>query len=73
VRPFANRWLNIAILSELVVLGLIVHLPFLQKFFGTSTMNTEEWLLVLLLAATIIPVLEFSKWLARSGWLGKLN
>ena len=73
VRPFANRWLNIATLSELVVLGLIVHLPFLQKFFGTFTMNTEEWLLVLLLAATIIPVLDFSKWLARRGWFGEIN
>jgi Ca2+-transporting ATPase len=69
-RPFANRWLNVAILSELVVLGLIVHLPFLQKFFGTFSMNTEEWLLILLLAATINPVLELSKWLARRGWLG---
>ena len=72
-RPFANRWLNIAVLSELVILGLIVHLPFLQKFFGTFTMNTEEWLLILLLGTTIIPVLELSKWLARRGWLGDIN
>jgi P-type Ca2+ transporter type 2C len=72
-RPFANRWLNVAILSELVLLGLIVHVPLLQKFFGTFSMTTEGWLLVLVLAATIIPVLEFSKWLARSGWFGKLN
>jgi P-type Ca2+ transporter type 2C len=72
-RPFANRWLNVAILSELVLLGLIVHVPLLQKFFGTFSMTTEEWLLVLVLAATIIPVLEFSKWLARSGWFGKLS
>jgi len=25
------------------------------------------------LAATIIPVLEVTKWLARRGWFGKLN
>jgi P-type Ca2+ transporter type 2C len=72
-RPFANRWLNIAILSELALLGLIVHVPLLQNFFGTFSMNTEEWLLILVLAATIIPVLELSKWLARREWFGELN
>jgi Ca2+-transporting ATPase len=72
-RPFANRWLNVAILSELVLLGLIVHVPLLQKFFGTFSMKAEEWLLILVLAATIIPVLEVTKWLARRGWFGKLN
>ena len=29
-RPFANRWLNVAILSELVLLVLIVHVPFFR-------------------------------------------
>ena len=72
-RPFANRWLNISILGELVLLGLIVHVPLLQTFFGTFSMNTEEWFLIVLSAATIIPVLEISKWLARRGWFGKLN
>jgi len=72
-RPFANRWLNISILGELVLLGLIVHVPLLQTFFGTLSMNTEEWFLIVLSAATIIPVLELSKWLARRGWFGKLN
>jgi P-type Ca2+ transporter type 2C len=72
-QPFANRWLNVAILSELVVLGLIVHVPFLQKFFGTFSMKAEEWLVILVLAATITPVLEVTKRLARRGWFGTLN
>jgi Ca2+-transporting ATPase len=72
-RPFANRWLNVAILSELVILGLIVHVPLLQRFFGTFSMKAEEWLVILVLAATIIPVLEATKWLARRGWFGTLN
>jgi Ca2+-transporting ATPase len=72
-QPFANRWLNVAIISELVVLGLIVHVPFLQKFLGTFSMKAEEWLVIVVLAATIIPVLEVTKWLARRGWFGTLN
>jgi Ca2+-transporting ATPase len=73
VRPFANRWLNVAIVSELVLLGVIVHVPLLQNFFGTFNMKAKDWLLILVLAATIIPVLELSKWMARRGWLGELS
>jgi len=29
-RPFANRWLNLAVSWELVPLAVIVNLPFLQ-------------------------------------------
>jgi Ca2+-transporting ATPase len=72
-QPFANRWLNLAILSELVVLGLIVHVPFLQRFFGTFSMKAEEWLVILVLAATIIPILEVTKWFARRGWFEMRN
>jgi Ca2+-transporting ATPase len=56
-----------------VALGLIVHVPLLQKFFGTFSIKAEEWLVILGLAATIIPVLEVTKWLARRGWFGTLN
>jgi Ca2+-transporting ATPase len=73
VRPFANRWLNIAIVSELVLLGAIVHVPLLQNFFGTFSMNAEDWLLILFLATSIVPVLEVAKWLARRGWFGELS
>ena len=39
-RPFANKWLNIAILWELAVLALIVYLPFLQKPFPLDGLVT---------------------------------
>ena len=72
-RPFANRWLNVAILSELVLLVLIVHVPSLQLLLDTFSMEVKDWLLIFVLASTIIPVLEVTKWLARRGWFGKLN
>jgi Ca2+-transporting ATPase len=34
-RPFANRWLNVAIFWELVLLVLIIYVPVFQKPFGT--------------------------------------
>ena len=72
-RPFVNRWLNVAILSELALLVLIVYVPSLQLLLDTFSMDVEDWLLIFGLASTIIPVLEVTKWLARRGWLGKLN
>src|SRR5690606_3479554 len=38
-RPFANRWLNIAILWELMLLLLVVYLPFLHRAFGTFSLT----------------------------------
>jgi len=73
VRPFANRWLNLAILGEFAVLVLIVYVGFFQLLLGTFNMRLEDWLLVIALAATITPVLEILKWMARRGWLGELN
>jgi len=72
-RPFANRWLNIAILAELLILVLIVYVPFLQTLLGTSSMKAEDWLVIIVLALTILPVLELTKWLSRRGWLGELS
>jgi P-type Ca2+ transporter type 2C len=69
--PFANRWLNLAILWELALLALVVQLPFLQNAFGTTGLDTEEWLLVAGCSATVVPVLEFGKWLVRRGILDR--
>jgi P-type Ca2+ transporter type 2C len=72
-RPFANRWLNLAILWELGLLGLIVYLPFLQRPFGTFDLGWTDWALTVGLAFSVVPVLEFVKWLERRGALGELS
>jgi P-type Ca2+ transporter type 2C len=60
-RPFANRWLNVAIVWELLLVALVINLPFLQDAFGTEGLPLETWLLVAGVAFTIVPVLEFAK------------
>jgi len=72
-RPFANKWLNVAILWELALLLLIVYLPFLNELFGTYQLPLADWAIVILLAFTISPVLELAKWMERRGWFGKLD
>ena len=64
-RPFANKWLNLAVCWELVLLVLVVNVPFLRDAFGTTTLAAAEWALVVGLAFLIIPVLEIAKWRIR--------
>ncbi len=71
-QPFANRWLNVAIIWELVVLGLIIYVPFLQHPFGTFSLSPVDWAIIISLAFSVSPVLEAAKWLERRGWFGKL-
>jgi Ca2+-transporting ATPase len=72
-RPFANKWLNYAVLWELLLLLLIVNLPFLQGAFGTLSLPLVDWFIVIGLALTISPVLELAKWMERQGWFGKMD
>ena len=68
---FSNKWLNLAILWEVVLLTLLFYLPFLQETFHTFSLSAFECMLVILLAATIFPVLELTK--AAIRWQGKRN
>jgi P-type Ca2+ transporter type 2C len=65
--PFANRWLNRAVLWELVLLVAISYVPFLQPAFGTFALSAADWALTAGLAFTIVPVVELVKWLSRRG------
>ncbi|MBI3152679.1 MAG: cation-translocating P-type ATPase [Chloroflexi bacterium] len=71
--PFSNRWLNVAILWEVILLILIIYVPFLHDAFGTYYMPLVDWLIVFTLALTISPVLEIAKWMERRGWFGKMS
>jgi Ca2+-transporting ATPase len=69
-RPFANKWLNLAILWELLLLLAIVYIPFLQIPFGTFSLTLTDWAIIAVLAFTLSPVLELTKWAVRRGWFG---
>jgi Ca2+-transporting ATPase len=71
-RPLANRWLNLAIVWELLLLGIIVYVPFFHEAFGTFPLAWSDWALCIGLAATIVPIQELMKWMVRRGWLGTL-
>jgi Ca2+-transporting ATPase len=61
VRPFANRWLNLAVAWEVTLLVLILYLPALQGPFDTFALSPIDWAIVLGAAATVLPVLDVAK------------
>jgi Ca2+-transporting ATPase len=71
-RPFANRWLNLAVLWELTLLGVILYTPFLRRPFGAFALTWEDWLIAAGVALTVSPVLELGKLFVRRGWFGKV-
>ncbi len=66
-RPFVNRWLNAAIVWELGLLVLILNVPFLERAFDVTSLSVLEWAFIIFWSHTILPVLEFGKWLERRG------
>ncbi len=66
-RPFANRWLNVAIVWEVVMLAAIIYIPVLRNTFGTYLLTTQDLCMVIGAAATVVPVIELTKWIIRKG------
>ncbi len=72
-RPFANKWLNLAIAWELALLLLVIYVPFLQAPFSTFDLQPLQWAIVLGVSLTILPVMEVAKAMQRRGWFGELT
>jgi len=72
-RPFANRWLNLAVAWELTLVSALLYVPWLHGPFTTFSFGASDWLFVLVPAASVVPVIEFTKSLERRGWLGDLR
>jgi Ca2+-transporting ATPase len=64
-RPFANHALNWSIAAGLLLLGLVIYLPFLHAPLNTIALAGGDWLVAIVGAATVLPVLELAKKLLR--------
>jgi len=62
---FKNTWLNLAVLSQIVLMWIIIEVPLFNDLFNTYPLAVLEWVIVTLLAGTIFPVLEISKAVIR--------
>jgi len=46
--------------------------PWFHGPFKTYALSGADWVIVLSVALTIVPVLEMAKWMQRRGWFGEL-
>ena len=72
-RPFANKWLNLTILWELLLLAAVVYAPILQRPFGTFNLPPADWAILTGAAVSICPVLDLAKCVERLGWFGEIT
>ena len=72
-KPFANKWLNMAVAWELIPLAAILYLPAMHEPFSTFSLSHADWAVVILPALTVFPFMELSKWMVRRRWFGELD
>ncbi|MCM0081618.1 HAD-IC family P-type ATPase [Geomonas sp. Red32] len=64
-RPFANRWLNAAVVWEFLLLLVVIYLPALREAFGSYPLSLADWGMIVLTAVSVAPVLELGKYFVR--------
>jgi Ca2+-transporting ATPase len=63
---FTNRWLWSAIGMSLVLQVVVVHLPAMQRAFGTVALGAEDWLLCGAVASSVLWLREANKVVTRA-------
>ena len=67
-KPFANKWLNRAVIWELCMLSVVVYLPVMHVPFSTYALTLKDMIIILLVSSSVTVVLEIGKWMVRRGW-----
>jgi Ca2+-transporting ATPase len=62
---FSNKWMQVAVLTSLVILLAIIYVPFLRPIFGTTTLSANDWLIMLPLILVPSVAAEVNKWVLR--------
>ncbi|MHB1191791.1 MAG: cation-translocating P-type ATPase [Longimicrobiales bacterium] len=65
---FGNRWLWGSVGLSVVLQVAVVHVPFLQRAFGTVALGAADWVLCVGAASTVLWLRELNKVLTR--WKG---
>ena len=61
IRFFSNKWLLVAVFVSLVLQGLVVYLPALNKLFSTVPLGAKELLVIVPVSASVLVVGEVIK------------
>ncbi|MER2179120.1 MAG: cation transporting ATPase C-terminal domain-containing protein, partial [Carnobacterium inhibens] len=62
---FKNKTFNLAILLSAALLSAVILIPGLNDAFSVSSLNINQWLLVLGASISIVPLVEIVKFFMR--------
>jgi Ca2+-transporting ATPase len=62
---FRNRWLWAAVSLSVSLHMLVIYVPFLQTAFGTVRLDAWDWARSLLVASSVLWIVEIAKFLAN--------
>jgi Ca2+-transporting ATPase len=65
IRPFSNKWMQVAVLTSLLILLAIIYVPFLDPIFETTFLTVDDWLVMLPLILVPSIAAEVNKWVLR--------
>lgn len=60
-----NKWLWLSMVASLVCTTAVIYVPFLSNAFGFEHISLMEYGISMILAVSIIPIVEFMKWVQR--------
>jgi Ca2+-transporting ATPase len=60
---FTNAWLLIAVASSIVLQLAVIYVPFLQPLFNTAPLTLAEWVIIIVVSASVILVVEAGKFI----------
>ena len=62
----ANKWIVLGIVAQLSILNLLIYVPFVKPFFGTTAIGVLDWAFLALLALIVIFAEEIRKFIERN-------
>jgi len=65
-----NKWLWGAAIAALLLTIAVIYVPFLAAIFDFTAISLAEYIVAMLLAASVIPLVELVKWLQRRSGRG---
>lgn len=66
VSPFVNIYLLGAIANSILLHAIIVYVPFLNEIFSISSLNQQEWILIMAFSSPVLLVDEILKVIGRA-------
>jgi len=62
---WSNPWVYVGIGLLLVLQLGFIYLPFMNAVFGSAPLGWEAWLEAVLVAAVVLPIISFEKWVRQ--------